>query len=65
MLEVEVDPDPAMDENRDGYGPEGSRNRRLASESTPVKQGQAFAISTATLDREEMSELSDISTKTW
>ena len=65
MLEVESDPDPAMDENRDGHGPEGSRNRRLASESTPVKQGQDFATSIATLDREEISELSDIPMKTW
>ena len=39
------------------------RNRRLASESTPVEQGQDFATSTGTLDREEMSELSDISTE--
>ena len=35
----------------------------LASESTPVEQGQDFATSTGTLDREEMSELSDISTE--
>ena len=61
--EVEVHPDPSMDENREGHGPEGSRNRRLASESTPVEQGQDFATSTGTLDREEMSELSDISTE--
>ena len=33
----------------------------MASESTPVEQGQDFATSTGTLDREEMSELSDIS----
>ena len=33
------------------------------SESTPVEQGQDFATSTGTLDREEMSELSDISTE--
>ena len=38
-------------------------NKRLASESTPVEQGQGFATSTGTLDREEMSELSDISTE--
>ena len=38
-------------------------DRRLASESTPVEQGQDFATSTGTLDREEMSELSDISTE--
>ena len=39
------------------------RGRRLASESTPVEQGHDFATSTGTLDREEMSELSDISTE--
>ena len=33
------------------------------SESTPVEQGQDFATSTGTLDREERSELSDISTE--
>ena len=62
MLEVEVHPDQAMNENQETHGPEG-RDRRLASESTPVAQGQDFAISTGTLDREEMSELSDISTE--
>ena len=45
------------------HGPKGRGNRRLASESTPVEQGQDFATSTGTLDREEMSELSDISTE--
>ena len=62
-LEVEVHPETAMDENRDGHGPEGRGNRRLASESTPVEQGQDFATSTGTLDQEEMSELSHISTE--
>ena len=61
MLEVEVHPDPAIDENRAGHGSEGSGNRRLASESTTVEQGQDFATSFRTLDREDMSELSDIS----
>ena len=46
MLEVEVHPDQAMNENRDIHGPEGRGNRRLASESTPVEQGQDFATST-------------------
>ena len=32
-------------------------------EGTPVEQGQDFATSTGTLDREEMSKLSDISTE--
>ena len=63
MLEVEVHPDQAMVENQEIYGPEGRENRRLASESTRVEQGQDFATSTGTLDREEMSELSDISTE--
>ena len=62
-LEVEVYSDPAMDENQERHGPEGRGNRRLASESTPVEQGQDFATSTGTLEREEMSELSDISTE--
>ena len=62
MLEVEVHPDLAMNENQVIHGPEG-RDRILASESTPVEQGQDFATSTGTLDREEMSELSDISTE--
>ena len=63
MLEVEVHPDQAMYENQERHRPEGGGNRRLASESTPVEQGQDFAISTGTLNREEMSELSDISTE--
>ena len=62
MLEVEVHPDQAMNENQEIHGPEG-RDRRLTSESTPVEQGQDFATSIGTLDREEMSELSDISTE--
>ena len=52
-----------MDENQEGHGPEGRGNTKLASESTPVEQGKDFATSTGTLDREEMSELSDISTE--
>ena len=63
MLEVEVHPVQAMDENRERHGPEGVGNKRLASESTPVEQGQDFATSTGTLEREEMSELSEISTE--
>ena len=62
MLEVEVQPDQAMHENQKIHAPEG-RDRRLASESTPVEQGQDFATSTGTLDREEMSEVSDNSTE--
>ena len=63
MLEVEVHPDQAVHENQELHGLEGKRNRRLASESTPVEKGQVFANSAGTLDREEMSELSDISTE--
>ena len=62
-LEVEVHPDQAMDENQERHGPEGRGNSRLASEYTPVEEGQDFATSTGTLDREEMSELPDISTE--
>ena len=58
-LEVWVHSDPTMDENQE----EGGGNRRLAIESTPLEQGQEFATSTGTLDREEMSNLSDIPTK--
>ena len=63
MLEVEVHPDQAMDENQERRGPEGGGNRRLASEFTLVEQGQNFTTSTGTLDREELSDLSDISTE--
>ena len=52
MLEVEVHPDPAIDENQAGHRSDGSRNRRLASESTPVEQDQEFSTSTETSDRE-------------
>ena len=62
ILEVEVHPDQAMQDNEEMHGLEG-RGRRLASESTPVEQGQDLATSTGTLDRAEMSELSDISTE--
>ena len=55
--------EPTKDENRDGHGPEGRGNRRLSSKSTPVEHGQDFVTSTGTLDREEMSELSDISSE--
>ena len=62
MLDVEVHPDQAMQDNEETHGLEG-RGRRLASESTPVEQGQDLPTSTGTLDRAEMSELSDISTE--
>ena len=42
MLEVKVHPDQAMDENQEIHGPEGRGNKRLASEFTPVEQGQDF-----------------------
>ena len=62
LLEVEVNTDHAMNDNQEVHGLEG-RGGRLASESTPVEQGHDFATSTGTLDREEMSQLSDISTE--
>ena len=62
LLEVEVNTDHTMNDNQEVNELEG-RGRRLASESTPVEQGHDFATSTGTLDREEMSELSDISTE--
>ena len=62
LLEVEVNTDHTMNDNQGVNGLEG-RGRRLASESTPVEQGHDFATSTGTLDRKEMSELSDISTE--
>ena len=62
LLEVEVNTDHAMNDDQEVHGPQG-RGRRLASESTPVEQSHDFATSTGTLDREEMSELSDISTE--
>ena len=62
MLKVEVKTDQAMNVNQEVRGVEG-RGRRLASESTPLEQGHDFVTSTGTSDREEMSELSDISTE--
>ena len=62
LLEVAVNTEHAMNDNQEVHGLEG-RGRRLASESTPVEQGHDFATSTGTLDREEMSELSEISTE--
>ena len=47
MLEVEVHPDQAMNENQETHGPE-RRDRRLASESTPVEQGHDFAMNCPT-----------------
>ena len=62
MLVVEVNTDQVINDNQEVHGLDG-RGRRLASESTPVEQGHDFATSTGTLDREEMWELSDISTE--
>ena len=62
MLEVEIYPNTALDENRAGRGTEVDGNRTLTSESTPVEQGHDFANWNGTLDREEMSRLFDIST---
>ena len=63
MSELEIQLDPALDENQAGPETEGSGNRRLEIESTPVEQSKDFATSTGTLDRKVMSELSDISTE--
>ena len=60
-LEVEIHPSPAQDENQAGCGIEGNGIRVLTCEPTPVEQGHDFATSTGILDREELSELSDIS----
>ena len=62
-LNVEIYPNPPLDENWMVHGREGNRNRRLTSESTPVEQGHDFANSTGTLDRKDILELSDISTE--
>ena len=51
-----------MQDNEEMHGLEG-RGRRLASESTPVEQGQDLGTFTGTLDRAEMLKLSDISTE--
>ena len=50
ILEVEIHPNPDLDDNRAGRGTAGNANRRLTSESTPVEQGQDFATSIGTLD---------------
>ena len=51
ILEVGILPNSALYENWTGRGTKGNGNRRITSESTPVEQGQGFAISTKTLDR--------------
>ena len=63
VLEVEMHPNPVLDENQAGRGTEQNANRRLTSKPTPVQQGHDFATPTGTLDREELYELSDISTE--
>ena len=59
MLEVEVHPDQAMDENQEIHRPEERGNRRLASESTPVEQGQDFVTSIGTLDNSMMAGVTE------
>ena len=49
MLEVEIHPNPVLDENQAGRGTEHNGNRRLTSESTPVERGHDFTTSTGTL----------------
>ena len=60
-LEVEMHRSPAQNEDLAGHGTGGNRTKQITSESTPVEQGQDFASLTETFDREEMSEMSDIS----
>ena len=62
-MEVKIQTNPSLDENWAGRGTEGNVNRRLTSGSFPVEKGNDFVTSFGTLDREEMSELSGISTK--
>ena len=63
-LKVVIRRSPAQDEDPAERGFKGNGTRRLTYESTPVEQGQDFATSTGTLDREEMLELSDMSIET-
>ena len=64
MLEVEIHPDPATVEKWAGRGTEGSGNRRLAGGvGTEERGNRRYSGRTKPLDREEMSELSDISTE--
>ena len=44
MLEVEIHPNPALDEKQVGRGKEENGNRRFTSESTPIEQGHNSAI---------------------
>ena len=44
ILEVEIHPIPALDENWAGHGTEGNGNRRMTSESTHLEQVHIFAI---------------------
>ena len=44
MLEVEIHPIPALDENRADHGMEGNGNRRMTSESTHIEQVHILAI---------------------
>ena len=60
-MEVEVCRSPPQVENQADLRTEENWIRRLMSESTPVEQSHDFATSAGTLDREELSELSNIS----
>ena len=55
ILKVEIYCSPAHDENPAERETELNWTRRLTSECTPMEQGQEFATSTGTLEREEMS----------
>ena len=52
MLDVEIHSNSALDENRVGRGTEGNENRRLKSESNPLKRGHDFVSLTVIFDRE-------------
>ena len=64
-LEVEIHPDPALDENRAGRGTEGNENVRLALEFTPVEKGPKFATSTGLLIERRFRNCPTSLLKTW
>ena len=44
LLELEIHPNPALDDIRSGRETYGNGNRKLISESTPVEQGRELSI---------------------
>ena len=59
QLEFEIYQSTAPDDTQAGRVTKVNWNRRLTSGPIPVEQGHDFATSTGTLDREELSELSN------